>query len=612
MNDTEIWLIPYMDVFEGFFSSSIYLKVLFFVMVAIWLILLFYYLFHISDENFVKALQMLTKSLKMSPDLAGLTLLSLGNGAPEFFTALFGVGQSPELVFGGIVGSGFFVTTVVLGLIIIFGKKSSFNREYVYNSCKPTDDPESGRNQTSNLNDSRQHDHRQGNSTLMICNASNVDGNQINLVGKSYKPIKMESSPGDIIKSSRIESLDGPRDDDQFENISDGENAKASFIIDNSTRKNADTLNDEESGLRLFENYIQLNKYLFLRGSIMLLLCYSMMLGLTFMKKLPMWLCICLVVFYVFYIFLSITMNFARPSNLENLEAESNLDKPRENSPDFINMSMQDLTMAVKARPFMILKMMKALIFLPISLTVLPMNYDDLGTIATQKIRHTYRLNRLRCVLNPFFSIPAYVVIISQSWWTEYYFMWGVYLLVALSLASIFYITTSDVEKPRFFGIHVFYTFCTCLLWMYLVCNELISCLSAVGSILRIQSSTMGVLVLAIGNSFGDLAANLNIARRGNLDMSLSAVFTAPIQNILLTMGVSFAIATAKQPGRCIELSLLTKTIITPIVINMYAIILCILVGSLVSDCKVPRIFGLILIGIFVVQVPFVVLFGFL
>jgi Ca2+/Na+ antiporter len=61
----------------------------------------------------------------------------------------------------------------------------------------------------------------------------------------------------------------------------------------------------------------------------------------------------------------------------------------------------------------------------------------------------------------------------------------------------------------------------------------------------------MGILVLAWGNSFGDLVADTRMSRSGFLNMAVFGVFAAHIQNVLFTLGTSFFIATlSASPNR--------------------------------------------------------------
>ncbi|KAJ1977645.1 Mitochondrial sodium/calcium exchanger protein [Dimargaris xerosporica] len=93
---------------------------IFYVVAVILLVIYFYVLYHISDMYLTSALQQLSNYLNMSNEVAGLTLLSFGNSAPDFFTALAGVSSDGiELVLGSTLSGGVFVITFVLGAVII-------------------------------------------------------------------------------------------------------------------------------------------------------------------------------------------------------------------------------------------------------------------------------------------------------------------------------------------------------------------------------------------------------------------------------------------------------------------------------------------------------------
>ncbi|KAK9717188.1 Mitochondrial sodium/calcium exchanger protein [Basidiobolus ranarum] len=92
----------------------------FFVLAVFLTIAYFYALFRVSDVHLTTALQSISDHLRLSSEVAGLTLLSFGNGAPDLFTAFAGVSSGDfDLIFGATVGSGMFILNVVLGSIII-------------------------------------------------------------------------------------------------------------------------------------------------------------------------------------------------------------------------------------------------------------------------------------------------------------------------------------------------------------------------------------------------------------------------------------------------------------------------------------------------------------
>lgn len=78
----------------------------------------------VADRFFCPALNQLAKLLNMPEDIAGMTLLSFGNGAPDVFAQVAAVARSggspPDwgLAVGGFFGAGVFVTHVVLAAVL--------------------------------------------------------------------------------------------------------------------------------------------------------------------------------------------------------------------------------------------------------------------------------------------------------------------------------------------------------------------------------------------------------------------------------------------------------------------------------------------------------------
>jgi sodium/potassium/calcium exchanger 6 len=63
--------------------------------------------------------------------------------------------------------------------------------------------------------------------------------------------------------------------------------------------------------------------------------------------------------------------------------------------------------------------------------------------------------------------------------------------------------------------------------------------LKALGVIFGISDAILGLTVFAVGNSLGDLVADITVARLGFPVMALSACFGGPMLNILLGIGLS-------------------------------------------------------------------------
>jgi solute carrier family 24 (sodium/potassium/calcium exchanger), member 6 len=95
-------------------------KVIAIVPVCGLLMLIFMYtLSSTADDYLSPSLEFLTDKLQISESLAGVTLLALGNGAPDIFAAISAAGGGSEgsggtlLTICNLVGSTLFISTIV-------------------------------------------------------------------------------------------------------------------------------------------------------------------------------------------------------------------------------------------------------------------------------------------------------------------------------------------------------------------------------------------------------------------------------------------------------------------------------------------------------------------
>lgn len=94
-----------------------------------------------ASNYFCTSLEGLSNILRLSPTIAGVTLLSLGNGAPDFFASVVSFTSSNNGAVGlnSILGGAFFVSTAVLGIISFIVSsnevsvdKASFIRDVIF------------------------------------------------------------------------------------------------------------------------------------------------------------------------------------------------------------------------------------------------------------------------------------------------------------------------------------------------------------------------------------------------------------------------------------------------------------------------------------------------
>lgn len=81
--------------------------------------------------------------------------------------------------------------------------------------------------------------------------------------------------------------------------------------------------------------------------------------------------------------------------------------------------------------------------------------------------------------------------------------------------------------------------FTVSVMWIMTIVDEVVSILQTVGIIVGLSDAILGLTVFAVGNSLGDLVANITIAKLGHPVMAISACFAGPMLNLLLGIGIS-------------------------------------------------------------------------
>ena len=190
-------------------------------------------------------------------------------------------------------------------------------------------------------------------------------------------------------------------------------------------------------------------------------------------------------------------------------------------------------------------------------------------------------------VIVQLFTAPLFVVLIIWANIDEGHSMKELLLMVlgclVFSLAGTFLILlgTSPDREPKYRPIFCFLGFMVAIAWISSIANEVVGVLKAIGVILDMSDAILGLTIFAVGNSMGDLVADITIARMGFPKMALSACFGGPMLNILLGIGLGGAYMTIhneqhrhhKHPNRPIVYRPYTLDVSTTLIISGVALL---------------------------------------
>ncbi|XXG93924.1 hypothetical protein Hte_000174 [Hypoxylon texense] len=170
----------------------------------------------------------------------------------------------------------------------------------------------------------------------------------------------------------------------------------------------------------------------------------------------------------------------------------------------------------------------------------------------------------LQVFTGPLFCVCIVWANMAEELDEPFSFLWKALLIslaLSLVLLGIILMTTSADYRPKYHFLFCFLGFVISIAWISTIAGEVVGVLKAFGVILDISEAILGLTVFAVGNSVGDLVADVTVARLGYPVMALSACFGGPLLNILLGIGLGGAYQTinaankkkAKHPNRPIE-----------------------------------------------------------
>eukprot|EP00731_Ephydatia_muelleri_P028400 Em0020g44a len=451
-------------------------KPLAYVVLALWLFYLISLLATTARNFFVPPLDVLSEKLRLSPSIAGITLLALGNGAPDIFTAVAALNGPDDfaLLLSGLIGASVFISTVVLGTII---------------------------------------------------------------------------------------------------------------LLTNVTRDTIDRLD-------------------FIRDVTAYILVVALVIGVCFDGEIKLYEVILFPLFYLSYIGIVVALGYIRKwwnkrkrrtvsfFVKEDEPHGGGVDEPS-NGHSTVETIQQTMEQTLK----------------PVHHRVVLEGLTWVGT----------RICNC-CFHEPVFTQPKgeHIAIKFQCYWAGFtvdlggdFPLFALLMIIGFLLSIVLYFVVSS-EQPHWamqivLGIAAFGM---SIVWMYLIANEVVSLMQAIGLLLGVDTAILGLTVLAIGNSVGDWVADTAVARAGKPGMGVASCFGSPLLNDVLGLSISLLVTFATKSGHTflfdIHQSSFNEVKLSWIFLAISLV--STLIVFVVSRFNPPRWYGVSLIYLYVVFMVFSVL----
>lgn len=101
-------------------------------------------------------------------------------------------------------------------------------------------------------------------------------------------------------------------------------------------------------------------------------------------------------------------------------------------------------------------------------------------------------------------------------------------IAAALLMVFLFFLTRNE-SPPKFRLIFLAWGFVICVAWNYMIANEVVNVLQAVGRILSIADILLGATILTWGNSVSDFVADSSLAYSGQARVAMGALYGGPM-----------------------------------------------------------------------------------
>ncbi|OQR82230.1 cation/calcium exchanger 1-like [Thraustotheca clavata] len=199
------------------------------------------------------------------------------------------------------------------------------------------------------------------------------------------------------------------------------------------------------------------------------------------------------------------------------------------------------------------------------------------------------------------FAAPLFILSVAARFMKLHYLSFFIATACSVIFSAITWFFCRETSiKWRIFG--AILTLFLSSLWVFVIGHEIVAIMFVLGVSLGISSGTLGILVLAWGNSIGDFVGNRALVRQGHVHMATAACVAGPIFNTLVGGGFAIFLGCLQSETQTVPIwSADQKAIlVTGFVILALALISLLALGCCFKDdVSMSKTFGLFLIGLY-------------
>jgi sodium/potassium/calcium exchanger 6 len=176
-----------------------------------------------------------------------------------------------------------------------------------------------------------------------------------------------------------------------------------------------------------------------------------------------------------------------------------------------------------------------------------------------------------------------------------------IFIFFGIPISILIFVTTRTDRPPIYQPVLVILCFLLSSFWIYFGAKELLDVLSTLGIIWGISDSILAVTILAWGNSLGDAVSDIVVARQGAPKMAIGAIFGGPLLNILIGLGIAFTFNAQSLQTGCFPLEA-DGNVSLGFIFLIFTIITSLIVVP-IHNKWISKMYGVFLILVYVIYV---------